>query len=287
MDACPERPRNRDVEDKMQDKGKKTFNFKRLVVAAVLVPVLIAYIYLLPPFPYFLGLLLVIGMMAMHEFYTMYSVPKRLHIPSILFGGLLLYIVCLYPSRVPETLFGGLVVLLVLRLFTAGSPRGSMKEIGPLCVGFLYIGTFLSFQWFLRDDIAGRQYIFFLYTSVWLADSAAYYIGSYLGKNKLCPAVSPNKTIEGAIGSILGGATGGLIINTIFEMPDITVVKATIIGGILGIVTVAGDLVESMFKRDAGVKDSSRFIPGHGGLLDKLDGLLLAGPVLYLILRRF
>jgi phosphatidate cytidylyltransferase len=157
-----------------------------------------------------------------------------------------------------------------------------MAEIGPLGVGFFYIAGFLSFQWFLREQ--GKEYIFLLYASVWLADSAAYYIGTYIGRNKLYPAVSPNKTFEGAFGSILGGAIGALIMKLIFNIPDLTIISAIGIGAVLGFAALIGDLIESMFKRDAGVKDSSSIIPGHGGILDKLDGLLIAGPFLYLAL---
>jgi phosphatidate cytidylyltransferase len=157
--------------------------------------------------------------------------------------------------------------------------------LGIIGIGFLYISIFLSFQWFLRNNLMGREYIFFLYGSVWLADSAAYYTGTYFGKNRLYPAVSPNKTFEGAFGSILGGIAGALIMTSLFDFQDMLITKAVLIGAVLGGVTVAGDLVGSMFKRDAGVKDSSRLIPGHGGLLDKLDGLLFAAPVLYFILR--
>lgn len=276
-----------DADRRKQDLTKKTINFKRLVTAAVLVPLIILYILYLPPFPYFLGLLLVIAMLSMVEFFIMYNVPKRLYLPAVLFGGALFYIICLYPHRITEALFAALSILLLLKLISAGSPSGSMKEIGPISVGFIYIVSFLSFQWLLRDDLMGREHILLLYSSVWLADSAAYYVGTYLGRNKLFPAVSPNKTREGVYGSILGGTVGAVIATSIFNITDITILKAVVIGAILGIVAVLGDLIESMFKRDAGVKDSSSIIPGHGGLLDKLDGVLLAGPVLYLILRSF
>jgi phosphatidate cytidylyltransferase len=131
------------------------------------------------------------------------------------------------------------------------------------------------------------KYIFLLYSSVWTADSMAYYTGTYIGKNKLFPAVSPNKTIEGAFGSIIGGVLGAVIIKVVFNIPDLTLAGSAVIGAILGIATLIGDLIESMFKRDADVKDSGNMIPGHGGILDKIDGLLIAGPALYFILRYF
>lgn len=160
-----------------------------------------------------------------------------------------------------------------------------MSDIAPVTLGFFYISFFLSFQWLLRTGENGLQYIFLLYISVWLSDSMAYYIGTYMGRNKLYPAVSPNKTIEGAYGSVIGGILGVVIIKNIFHITRLSITGTIAIGTILGIAALTGDLIESMFKRDAGVKDSSNFIPGHGGILDKIDGFLVAGPVLYFIVR--
>lgn len=271
----------------MQTGIKKGFNFKRVAVAGILIPVLFVYVYSLPASPYFLGLLLVISMLCMMEFFSMYNVPARMRLPAVLTGGAVFYVVCVFPSRTPEAFFAGIIFVLLLRLFTGGSPSGSMKELGPVGVGFLYIGGLLSYQWCLRNYSQGMEYIFLLYITGWVADGSAYYVGTYLGKRKLCPVISPNKTYEGALGSIIGGAAGAAVAVSVFNIQDITTSKAVIIGAILGMSTIAGDLIESMFKRDAGVKDSGSLIPGHGGLLDKLDGFLVSGPVLYFILKYY
>jgi phosphatidate cytidylyltransferase len=266
---------------------KKGFNYKRVAVAVILIPVLFVYVYKLPASPYFLGLLLVISMLCLTEFFAMYNMPARIRLPAVLTGGAVLYVVCVSPHRTPEAFFAGITFLLLLRLFTGASPSGSMKELGPVGIGFLYITGLLSYQWSLRSYSQGREYIFLLYIAGWFADSAAYYIGTYLGKRKLCPVISPNKTYEGAVGSVAGGAAGAVLAVSIFNMPDITTSNALVIGAVLGTATIAGDLIESMFKRDAGAKDSGSLIPGHGGLLDKLDGFLVSGPVLYFILKYY
>jgi phosphatidate cytidylyltransferase len=271
----------------MQKERKSSSLVKRHIIAACILPGLIIYIYYLPVLPYFLALLVVVSMIAMWEFYSMYKVPVQLYVPGVLIGGVLFYIACRHPAYFLDGIFISLFLLLLLRLFLVLTPVGCMSEIGPLGVGFFYVSGFLCFQWLLRTEVLGMEYIFLLYTSVWLADSGAYYIGTYMGNNKLYPAVSPNKTLEGAFGSILGGVLGAVIIKIIFNIPDLSVLGAILIGALMGIMALLGDLIESMFKRDAGVKDSSNFIPGHGGVLDKIDGLLIAGPVLYLIVRYF
>jgi len=265
---------------------RKGIDLKRLITAAILLPLIIIYIYYLPLFPYFFILLLIVVVVSATEFFIMYNLRKAIYIPAVFLCGVFFYILCLNTEMVVDSLFVIVSIILLTRLFFITSPSGSMRELGITVVGFLYITTFLSFQWFLREEVMGSQYILLLYGSVWFADSSAYYIGTYLGRNKLYPSISPKKTVEGAIGSIAGGGVGAVLIKAIFYNPNDWVLASTLITGmILGLAAVIGDLVESMFKRDAGVKDSSNIIPGHGGILDKIDGVLLAGPVLYFILR--
>ena len=145
----------------------------------------------------------------------------------------------------------------------------------------LYIPGFLSSQTQIRN--VGPEWIIFLYATVWASDSAAYYIGKGIGKKKLYQEMSPNKTVAGAVGSVAGGAAGASILK-ILIVPQLTLPSAAFIGCLIGTISIAGDLVESMFKRDAGVKDSGVLIPGHGGILDKIDGTLFAGPLLYWVL---
>ena len=270
----------------MSGKVTSQFNWKRIVVAVFALPILFAYLYYLPPMPYFLAFLIVVSVIAMSEFDKMYGVRSRLSIPGMLVGSVLFYVTCRHPGFFFEGIFFGFFALLILRLFDDRTPEGSMIELGPLGVGLLYIVGFLSFQWSLR--IAhGVEYIFILYVSVWLADTLAYYIGKYLGKHKLYPSVSPNKTMEGACGSLLGGAIGVVLMSKAFNIQGLSVSGAAITGMAIGIATLLGDLIESMCKRDAGVKDSGSIIPGHGGVLDKIDGFLVAGPTLYFIVRYF
>jgi phosphatidate cytidylyltransferase len=131
---------------------------------------------------------------------------------------------------------------------------------------------------------AGAEWIIFLYGTIWISDSFAFYIGKSVGRKKLYSEVSPKKTVEGAIGSLLGGVISAVAIRALF-IESMAPGAAALVGLALGAVAVVGDLVESMFKRDAGVKDSSSLIPGHGGLLDKIDGPLFGGPALFWILQ--
>jgi phosphatidate cytidylyltransferase len=255
-------------------------HLKRLIVAAVLLPVLYFYIMYLPQ-GYFFFLLIFISLIAMSEFYHMYRVTGIFRYACLLLGISILGVSCIYHDRLMDIAAISVMILMVMRLLLKRDPVTSLADIAPLIVGLLYVPLLFSFQAELRK--LGPEWIVFLYASVWASDSMAYYIGKGIGKRKLYREVSPNKTVAGAAGSLIGGITGALILRTLI-VPQITAPAALFIGATIGIISVIGDLIESMFKRDAGVKDSGIIIPGHGGILDKIDGSLFAGPVLYWVL---
>lgn len=249
---------------------------KRLLTAAVLVPVFYLYITKLPAI-WFDGLAAVMGMIALWEFLHFYGAPQAMKLTGMALG-LFFLATAILSGQVPQGIFTFLLLMvLIVRLFKTGPPS-ALKDISTVMVALLYIPGLIVYQMFLRD--LGAYWIIFLYATVWIGDSAALYIGHGLGKRKLYPEVSPNKTVEGAIGSVLGGGAAGFAAGMIFPL-GISPAMAAGLGFLMGTTTIAGDLIESMFKRDAGVKDSSHFLPGHGGMLDKLDGPLFSAPILY------
>ncbi|MEW6001309.1 MAG: phosphatidate cytidylyltransferase [Nitrospirota bacterium] len=255
-------------------------HLKRLIVAAVLLPLIYLYIIYLPS-GYFLLLLILLSILALSEFYSMYYVKGALRYSGLFFSIIILYISYLSENFFPDIIIITVMAIISIRLLSKRSPRFCLSDISPSLIGVLYIAGLLAFQIQIRK--AGPEWIVFLYATVWLSDTVAYYLGTSIGKKKLYKEVSPNKTVEGAIGSVIGGILAALILMSVL-IPALNIITAILIGTIIGLVSVVGDLVESMFKRDTGVKDSSRMIPGHGGILDKIDGVLFAGPILYWIL---
>jgi len=204
------------------------------------------------------------------------------------------------------------ICLLTIELFRN---KGSVfVNAGYTILGVVYIGIFLSTFIGIRelfgdefplrlvpdsfiagnsmaDDSAralaydwGGATVIAILASIWMCDTAAYFGGLATGKHKLFVRVSPNKTWEGSVWGFFG-ALGTMIVAQRFYLPYLTLSQALIIGGIVGIFGQIGDLVESFFKRDAGVKDSSEIIPGHGGVFDRFDSLIFVSPILYLYLR--
>lgn len=149
----------------------------------------------------------------------------------------------------------------------------------------LYVGGLLSCIALLRRDAGdlGPYYVLLALKLSWLADTGGYFAGRFLGKNgkKLHPRVSPKKTVIGFWGSLVGAVTGAVIAKLWYlkDLPLIGLLALALVAGSLG---QLGDLVESMIKRSTGIKDSGNIVPGHGGLLDRIDALLIVGPILYL-----
>jgi phosphatidate cytidylyltransferase len=129
----------------------------------------------------------------------------------------------------------------------------------------------------------GKQWLVFLYFVIWASDIGAYSIGIPFGKHRLYEKVSPKKSIEGLIGALAAAAGMALLCRAWF-MPPVSTGEAIALGLVLASVGTIGDLAESLFKRAAGVKDSGGIIPGHGGILDRMDSMLFAAPVMYFYL---
>jgi phosphatidate cytidylyltransferase len=174
-------------------------------------------------------------------------------------------------------LFLGFSLLFLFRVRTIDT---AAREVAFALLAFLYIPFLLMHLVHLRQTPFGVQWLFVIMLIVMTNDSAAYYTGSAFGKHRLYPLVSPKKSIEGSAGGLLGGLGGALLAKLTF-FPHLSSGDVVVTALVIGIVGQAGDLFESLLKRSFGVKDSGTIIPGHGGVLDRLDSILFAAPVTY------
>lgn len=252
-------------------------HIKRLIAAAIFVPLLYIVVMYLPA-EYFFFLIVVLSSLALIEFYAMFKVEGLMKYVGVLWGAALLSVFYSSHGHFQNAVFLSLLIIMAIRLLFKNDPESAHDDVSTTVLGLLYVPGLLTFQLSLAK--ASPRWIIFLYAAVWAADSLAYYAGKGIGGRKLYERMSPNKTVAGAVGSAIGGVIGALFINAVlFHLVPVS--RIAFLGLVIGIVTIIGDLVESMFKRDAGVKDSSHIIPGHGGVLDKIDGVTFAGPVLY------
>ena len=149
------------------------------------------------------------------------------------------------------------------------------------------IPTWLAMTYIHAFSENGPAMLLFVMVLIWAADSGAYFAGRKFGKHKLAPQVSPGKTIEGVVGGLLAAALFSLIGATSFDLPVLGGISFVVLSVIVVLLSVIGDLFESLFKRRAGVKDSGQLLPGHGGVLDRIDSLTAAAPIFALALAVF
>ena len=177
---------------------------------------------------------------------------------------------------------------LILTLAVAGALsapvwRGTRPSIEPVAltlVAVLYVGWFGGHAIVLRHLADGASLVLFLVGVTWIGESAAYVVGSMLGRHTLAAEISPKKTIEGAVAQFGASLLSGVAL-ALWLLPEWSVARAVGASAVLGVVGQVGDLAESAMKRSAGVKDTGGLVPGHGGLLDRLDSLLFNTPALY------
>lgn len=220
-----------------------------------------------------------------------------------IFGGVLLMVGTFYnltgklgisnsPARVNdfETSFLILFVLgLCVRQFVSRSNTSGILAISTTLFGLMYVPWLLNFIQKINffPNVYGHFYLLYFVLITKFSDTGAYAVGSLIGKHKMIPRISPGKTWEGFGGAIVVSTLASLVFVHFAhdKMPAMNWVHAIILGVVLSSTAVIGDLIESLFKREAGVKDSGRFFPGIGGMLDLLDSLLFNAPIMYLYLR--
>ena len=254
---------------------------KRVITALWGTPLLIVAIWFDKPLPWFTVLVAVCGLLAALEFYRMVAVAK---VPSLTYFGLiwtLLFILSPhfdYDFLIP-LLLTSTIVLSMLLLVLHPHKEGTFAGWAWTIAGTLYVGWLLSYLVALRLD-AGRDWVFLALFTTFGSDSAAFFVGRALGSHRLAPRISPSKTWEGAIGGVFGAIIVSLGMVTLLGLP-LSYGQAILLGLLVSIFGQLGDLAESLLKRNMGVKESGKLVPGHGGALDRMDSVVLAGIVVY------
>jgi phosphatidate cytidylyltransferase len=244
--------------------------------------------------PGFTALIVILGVLAALEFYRMVAATRP---PPLTYFGLVwtaLFILSrssgllsplethLNPDLVTPLLLTSALVLSLIGILVRRQKEGAFSSWVWTIAGILYIGWLLSHLVALRGLDSGRNLVFLVLFATWVSDTTAFLIGRRFGRRKLAPAISPAKTWEGTIGGICGAIIMSIpfFTPTPFQLPlgYGPVILLSVLVSILG---QTGDLIESLLKRNLGVKDSGKMMPGHGGVLDRIDSLILAGIVVY------
>ncbi len=264
---------------------------KRVITALWGIPLLITIIWFGEP--WFTILVAIWGLLAAFEFYRMVAASKVS--PLTYFGLIWTLLFILSPhfdyDILTPLLLTSVVILSLIWLLLRRQKEGAFIGWAWTIGGILYIGWLLSYFVALRGGCppllitktAGRNWVFLALFTTFASDTTAFFVGRALGKHRLAPRISPGKTWEGAVGGIIGA----IILSLFFTIPNplylqgISYWQAILLGLLVSIFGQLGDLVESLFKRNMGVKESSKLIPGHGGFLDRIDSVVFAGVVVY------
>jgi len=262
---------------------------QRVVVALIVLPLLYAVIRYAPPIAFF-ALVAAAVIIGQREFYRLFYPETASWLLAIGYalGGLAVWVL----SRMggghvggaapvaTALLAGGVAALLLVELFTGRRVATALPAPAFWLFGALYLGVMLGHLMPLRALDRGADAVLFVVTVTWMVDSAAYFGGRRFGRHPLASTISPRKTIEGAVAGLAGGIVTALVVRG-WWTPALSPAESLGAGLLLGCAGQLGDLAESMFKRRAGIKDSGGWIPGHGGLLDKVDSLVFTAPTFY------
>jgi phosphatidate cytidylyltransferase len=267
-------------------------NLTRIIVSVIAIPFILAASYFGKYLFYIF--ILTISLISYYEFTRMArNKGMNSHLVLGLFG-ILFFVTNQFKPFFDTYSFILLFIVLVSIIELFRNKNSPLYNLGSTLLGVFYIGFFSSALIGIREfypDInnlylRGGYLIISVFTAIWICDSAAYYSGTRLGKNKLFPRVSPNKSWEGAFFGF-SFAIISMILARLVILDFLSWQSAIIIGVIIGILGQVGDLIESLFKRDAEVKDSSALIPGHGGIFDRFDSLIFVAPFIFLYLKYF
>ncbi len=262
----------------------------RILVAVLLGPLVLALIWLGGYFT--LAFVIIVVGVCVWEFHRMAS--KKGAFGDLLISELIAIAVCLAFYFNPNFIISFTIIGTMVVLFTElYRPKGSsllntsLTLFSGLYFSLLFGCFILIRQLPVKVGVAyieAGQWLIMLIFATWVCDTAAYFFGSFFGKKKLMQRISPNKTIVGAIAGFIFGVLTAYVCHLWF-IDELAVIDSLMIGAIAGSFGQYGDLFESMFKRDVDVKDASNILPGHGGLMDRFDSLMISAPVIFLYLR--
>ena len=256
----------------------------RIITSVWGIVLLMAAVWFEQPLPWFTVLIALWGLAAAYEFFHL--VKYAVTLPLAVFGlvWVLLFILSPYCDfRYTVAIITGSAAVLAA-LWLALRPKQPERIAAWVwtVAGVIYIGWLLSHYVALRELADGRNWVFLALLVTFASDTAAFLVGRSLGRHHMAPRISPNKTWEGAF----GGVAGAVLVSLLFTLPTplglpLSYGQALLLGMMISVAGQLGDLLESWLKRRTGVKDSGCLLPGHGGALDRLDSVILAGPVVY------
>lgn len=233
------------------------------------------------------GFCLAISLIGLYEFYKVFKIEKSLGIIGYGFAFVYYLALLFYKGSVNGALFLAIELMVVAGAYVLKYPKYNTEQVFASILGLLYLPMMLSYIYQIRITEDGLYSLWLIFLCSWGCDTCAYCVGMLFGKRKLAPVLSPKKSIEGAIGGVVGaaalGAIYGAAVNNSLVMENAPLYFA-IICAVGAVISQFGDLIASGIKRQHGIKDYGKLIPGHGGILDRFDSVIFTAPMIYALL---
>ncbi|MBR4029898.1 MAG: phosphatidate cytidylyltransferase [Clostridia bacterium] len=227
----------------------------------------------------------IVSLYALHEMYSAIGIRKNF---LLYIAGMVLSIAFLCLGNITSVLFPSVIVLLTILLSNHKSI--SISDVSVALFMVLYIVYTMSHITLTRELEFGNIYIYVIFIGAFATDTFAYFTGVTIGKHKLCPEISPKKTIEGAVGGIVGVIICFLCIGLVvehFSLANVNYYLLILLGLLCGVFSELGDLAASIIKRQINIKDYGKILPGHGGIMDRLDSIIFIAPIVYYFVKYF
>ncbi len=237
------------------------------------------------------GFNFIISMLAVYELYKVLGIEKS--IPGLTgYVAMIAYYILIFTDKTQYTLMLIIVFLIcLLAEYVFMFPKYKTEQISNALMCMLYGGVLLSYIYLIRNGNNGAYTVWLIFLCSWASDTCAYVAGVAFGKHKMAPVLSPKKSVEGAVGGVIGAALLGAIYAAIFSshinLSVHPVIAFAIICAVGALISMVGDLAASAIKRNHGIKDYGKLIPGHGGIMDRFDSVIYVAPIIWMLLQIF
>lgn len=267
---------------KSEEKRDRMFKI-RLLSGVILV--ILALVLIIMGGNVLLASLLLISLIGMFELYRVFQIEKSLPGAVGYFMAILFYAELFCPFQIDGMAFAIVALILLMFVYVFTYPKYKTEQILAAFFGIFYVAVMLSCIYQTRILRGGAYIVWLIFLCSWGSDTCAYCVGVLFGKHKMSPKLSPKKSVEGAVGGIAGSAVLTLLYAWVFrdamQIGTIDMYFLALIGGVGALISMVGDLTASAMKRNHGVKDYGKLIPGHGGILDRFDSVIFTAPIVY------
>ena len=272
--------------DATADLEEYKFMFKQRLISGIILVLIAAFGLYMGGIVTF-AMTLIVALIGYSEILKIYHIEKSSLAVIGYTGTILYYVALLFDLDQWTTAIIILFLIFLLGCYVVRFPKYKVDQMMAGFFGFVYVAVMMSFIYQIRELQNGGEFVVLLFLAAWGNDTLAYCTGMLIGKHKMTPKLSPKKSVEGLIGGIVGATLLGMAYGALAgsHLPSLgnAVAACGVICGVGAVIAVVGDLTASAIKRDTGIKDYGKLIPGHGGVLDRFDSILFTAPIVYFL----